>query len=123
MSIAERGNDSCWFLLIVYDYHQPSARPHVPPEETLAMRPAVRFPMVGRLHGFEYTLQVRLKLHMAAVRVQDVKQPGVPEQHYSHTLWRPRLSQDRTLTHGLPVRTGHQCRASYSISDDICPQC
>lgn len=69
MSIAERGNDSCWFLLIVYDHHQPSARSHVPLEETLAMRPAVGFPMVARLHRAEYTVQMRLKLYMTAVRV------------------------------------------------------
>lgn len=79
MSIAERGDDPCRFLFIVYDHHQPSAWSHFALEEALAVRPVVRFPMVGRLYGVEDRLQVRLKLCVTTVRVEDVKQPSVLE--------------------------------------------
>ena len=46
MSITERGNDARWFLLIVYDHHQPSARSHVTLEEALA----VAHPLLRHAH-------------------------------------------------------------------------
>lgn len=94
MSIAERRNDPCGFLLIVYDHHQPSARSDVPLKETLAMRPAVGFSMIGQPHSVQYVLQMRLKLYMATVRIQDVQQPRVLEQNHPGTFLRLRLSKD-----------------------------
>jgi hypothetical protein len=73
MPISERSNDPRRFLLIVYDHHQPSAWSDVLLEEALPIRPVIRFLMIGRFHGIEDGLQVRLKLRMTAVRVQDMQ--------------------------------------------------
>jgi hypothetical protein len=56
MSIAESRHDSRWRLLIVYDHHQPSARPHIALEEPLTVGPVVGCPMVGHLHSVENLL-------------------------------------------------------------------
>jgi hypothetical protein len=53
MSIAERCDDPCRFLLIVYDHHQPLARSGVALEEPLAVWPTVRFPVIWRFDRVE----------------------------------------------------------------------
>lgn len=66
--------------------------------------------------------EIVLKLGMPLLREKDVTEPGVLEQHHSPALRRPRLRQDRTLTHMQSARARHQCRASLSATDDICTQ-
>ncbi len=77
MPVAERGHDPCWLLRKVYDDHQPIGGSRVALEEPLPIGPALWFSMVGRVEGVQDGLQMRLKLGVALVWIQDVQQPGV----------------------------------------------
>ena len=71
MSIAECRNNPCWLLCRVYDDHQPMGRSGFALEEPLSIGPSLRFAVVGQLKRVKHRLQMRLKLGVALVRIQD----------------------------------------------------
>lgn len=112
MSVAESSHDAWRLLSRVYDHHQPLARSDILLEEALARRPWVRLAMIGIGKYRKNTSEMGLKLWMPLLREQYVTEPGVLEQHHSRALWRPRLSQNRTIAHGQSADDGHRCHAS-----------
>lgn len=72
MSVAERGHDPGWLLLRVYDDHQPTAWSYVLLEEPLSARPGIWLSVIRRGDGVDYRFEMRLKLGMAAVRIEHV---------------------------------------------------
>jgi hypothetical protein len=112
MSIAKSGHDAWRLLFRVYDHHQPLTRPNALLEEALARRAWVRLTMIGVGKNCKNGREMGLKLGMPLLREQDVAKPSVLEQHHSCALRGPRLSQDRTLAHGLSARAGYRRRNS-----------
>ena len=111
MSIAECRNDPCWLLCRVYDDHQPAGRSGFTLEEPLSIGPSLLLPMVGRLKCVEHRLQMRLKLGVAVMRVQDMQQPRVLEDHHSQPVGCARLSQNRPFAHArLATSMSPRCK-------------
>jgi hypothetical protein len=94
VSVAERGHDSDWSFLRVYDDHQPAAWSYVHLEEPLSVRPGVWFSMIRRSDRVEYCPEMGLKLGMTAVWIEHVPQPRVFEEHHSRALGCRRLGED-----------------------------
>ena len=99
MSIAQRGNDPCRFLLIVYDHHQPPTGTGIPLIEALAVGTLVRLAMIRRRNRSENRGDVRSHLGVADLRIQDVVVPRVGEDDNADPVRGRRLANDWSLRH------------------------
>jgi hypothetical protein len=79
VSITEGCHDTRRLLCRVYDDHQPAGGTNSGLEETLTICPRLPFSVIGRLKCSEDGLQMRLKLRVPIVRIQDVQRPSVLE--------------------------------------------